>query len=369
MKERDYKKLYEKMTISKDMQERIRQGVQRQKGHSYKWVRVAAAVVVLCLVVGGSVSATIRSGNLFSFLSADYNISKQANHLVEQSEKFPVVDNEYLTCTMKEALCDENTVYCMAEVQVKNPDKYFLLDAKYGLNDYVDVLEDKLKIDGMKGKTIAQYLKEIKKKPLRISAYVKSAELEDEYYDGMFMKTDIRYGKGGKAFLYMCAEDENETLHNIDFHLIGWNPRYDLLKIFENKEELAIQNQSEEVKEYNYKIKEEYIGPEKSIKVTGIHIMETELGLYATVETEEPGKESTDSYLNDHCSVNLADSTGKTLKTVMESWWSQTEEVGRKCKTTTRMHYEKTDLSQGLTLVLEGNQGKSYGPYSLVESK
>ena len=364
MREKDYKKMYEKMIISADMEEKISNGVMKQKKNSFKWASVAAAVAVLCLVVGGSVSATIHNGNLFSFLSKEYKISDQANHMVEHNKKFPVIDNKDLTCTIKEALCDKKVVYCMAEVQIKNHDKYFLLDHKRRLKEFVDELE----IDGVKGKTIGQYLKEIKKKPLYVSAYIKSAEDGNNCYDGSIMSTDIRYGKDGKVFLYMSVEDENESIHNIDFYLIGWNAKYNLLKTFENKEELTLENNSDDFEEHTYKTEEEIIYPEEQIKIKDVRVLETELGVYATVEYEVPkDKFEKKQEKQDYCEtyeVDLADKDGTPLKT-MQSWRMERTAEETCYRSIAHMNYEKADISEGLTLVVHNGEKILAGPYAL----
>ncbi|MCM1181682.1 MAG: DUF4179 domain-containing protein [Clostridium sp.] len=199
MELKDYRDMYDKMNMSAEMDERIRNAVLEQQGgkvynmkkHNFKKTAVAAA---LCgLVLAGGVSAYAATGNL-SLLSMFGKESKEVKNNAARLIETEVVQekgnrlSDYAEFEITEAVCDKNQVVVQLEVKAADSDKYLLIPQD--CEPKLDPVSN-LDIRGAKANgrlKIAKYAESIGKKCLKVSASV-DCKADSESIDN-YMKAD-----------------------------------------------------------------------------------------------------------------------------------------------------------------------------------
>lgn len=185
MELRDYRDMYDKMNMSEQMDERVRNAVLNQqerkvytmKKHNYKKTAVAAALCGIILI--GGVSAYAASGHLSLlslFANESSDVKNSAVHLLQTEISQEKASNDkqaaLATFDITEAICDKNQVIVQVEVKATDNEKYLLIpqDCEPEL-DHVSFLDIR-GIDIDNKLTVAEYAKSLGKTCLKASASV-----------------------------------------------------------------------------------------------------------------------------------------------------------------------------------------------------
>ena len=186
MELRDYRDMYDKMSMSNEMDERIRNAVLNQQGgkgynmkkHSYKKTAVAAVLCGLALAGGVSAYAATRNISLLSIFEKESSeVKNNAARLIDTEVAQKKVNKEQedlATFEITEAVCDKNNVVVQIEIKAADNEKFLLVPAIPFCDPDLEYASS-LNIRGAKineNMTIAEYAKSIGKKCLKVSAEV-----------------------------------------------------------------------------------------------------------------------------------------------------------------------------------------------------
>lgn len=108
-------------------------------GQDSRWnFRRAAAIAIATLAIGTTAFAATRQSTIFDYFSGYTNgraLPEQAKSLIETEIAQKKVDNGIVSFSVREALCDKNTIFVAIEAKAAEPDKYLLVPEWYHIQD------------------------------------------------------------------------------------------------------------------------------------------------------------------------------------------------------------------------------------------
>lgn len=181
MELKDYKDMYQKMDMSEEMDERLKNKIKGNQINMRKLniKKTATAAALVCLAVAGGASAYATTGHsslMSLFVSDSSDVQSQAARLLEKDIVQEKGDNtkqsDLATFRIREAICDNNRVFVQVAVKAVDAEKYLLIP-----QDCMPE-EDPVFNLGMKGvdvdkhMSVKEYAESIGKKCLCVSASV-----------------------------------------------------------------------------------------------------------------------------------------------------------------------------------------------------
>lgn len=181
MELKDYKEMYQKMDMSEEMDERLRNKIKGNQMNMRKLniKKMVTAAALVCLAVAGGASAYAAAGNsslMSLFVSDTSDVQSHAAKLLDRDVTQESVDNtkqsDLASFHIREAICDNNRVHVQVAVKAADAGKYLLIP-----EDCIPEQDSVLNL-GMKGvdiderMSVKEYVDSIGKKCLRVSASV-----------------------------------------------------------------------------------------------------------------------------------------------------------------------------------------------------
>ncbi len=181
MELKDYKDMYQKMDMSEEMNERLKNKIKGNQNNmiNFKIKKMAAAAAVACLALVGGASVYAATGHL-SLLSLFANdssdIQNQAARLLDkdvvQERGDNIKQSDLASFHIREAICDNNRVIVQVAVKAKDAGKYLLVpqDCIPEEDSVLNLGMKDVDVDGHM--LVKDYADSIGKKCLRVSASV-----------------------------------------------------------------------------------------------------------------------------------------------------------------------------------------------------
>ena len=177
--------------------------------------RTAAAIGIVTLAIGTTAyaAATGQSAILNSLSMFGKTLPEPAESLIETEIAQQKADNDIVNFSVREALCDKNTIIVAVEAKAAEPDKYLLVPYHYGIQD-----EDNAKKMNManlnpsmpeKKMKIANYVKKYNKEILPINVDINIDESSTFVFN---LEKD-----GTAVFTYVFENVSKETAINLSY--------------------------------------------------------------------------------------------------------------------------------------------------------
>lgn len=330
----------------------------KKKSRKKKWKRSLILTFAAVMAFGATVFAAEKYMGISSFFQEVGNkIPEEAEALIEKEPVQQEDGDSILTYTVKEALCDKNSVQVVVEVTAKERGKYLLVG-----QDAMD--EDSVKNLGIESdKTISEYAAEKGLTIVKVgvgfdfasdlgidTAVVDYRSQEDDVLD--FYSSAVKTNQSenltvscvGSAMLPGAKSVDDVMRTNITFQLEdksqGRSVTYVPVAAVDTSENAAESNSGESddsgkfVSSFN-DTEKGIIAADGKIKILYVDIEETEMGDYATIHyilLEE----------SDSLSLDVTDSDGNVWQISELGGYAPEAEVGQEA--IWKINYQKTDL-------------------------
>lgn len=261
---------YSKVLSCKE-NENIREFIIMRKKHKKRLILLTA---ILTLVLGTTALASIKYWGLNDFFAkTGKQLPQQASSLIETNIAQDNVQNDLVHFKVREAICDNKSIYIVIEAKPVNPEKYLLLtmDTRY------DDPTTNMGIETKNGETLNNYAKETNRQML----YVNPSLYDKETY--LSYSADYTTEEDGTV-VYILKSD-NVTLSkkltitcNTIVNTIDSEGNYG--EPIKDSFDFQLTNKSTEVVVY-YKPDTSDVVNNTGVIVDSIKLSKTELGLYS----------------------------------------------------------------------------------------
>ena len=177
--------------------------------------RTAAAIGIAALAIGTTAyaAATKQSAILNSLSMFGLTLPEQAESLIETEIAQEKTDNDIVNFSVREALCDKNTIIVSVEAKAAEPDKYLLVPYYYRIQDGENA--KKMNMANLnpsmaeKKMKIADYAKKYNKEILPVNVDMNSEGCSTSIFN---LEKD-----GTAVFTYTFENVSKETMINLSY--------------------------------------------------------------------------------------------------------------------------------------------------------
>ncbi len=250
--------------------ETIREFCKMRKHHNRRFILLAAA---LTLAFGTTALAAVKHWGLTDFFAkSGKELPQQASSLIETEINQENAENAFVNFKIREAICDNKSIYVVLEARPVNPDKYLLL----AMDAYYNDPAANMGIEVKNGETLVEYAKETNREMLYVSP-----SLSD---NGTLLLTSADYTTeedGTVVFILKgnnIATTENMNLTcNTIVNTIDQNGNYG--EAIKDSFNFQLSNKSSEVTAC-YLTANPIVVEDTGVIIDKIEISQTELGIY-----------------------------------------------------------------------------------------
>lgn len=241
-----------------------------RKLHKKRFVLLVAVAV---LIFGTTAYAAVRNWRLTDFFTkGGKELPNQATALIETEVVQDSAESDLVNFKIREAVCDNQTIYVVLEARPVNPEKYLLL----AIDAYYNDPAENMGISTEKGKSLAEYAAENNKQMLHVSPYLSNNGT------GILFSADYTTEEDGTVVFILKGENisnlENMTLTcNTTVNTIDMDGKYG--EAINNSFDFKLSNKSSEETEC-YQQADPTVVENTGVIVDKIDLSKTELGVY-----------------------------------------------------------------------------------------
>jgi hypothetical protein len=315
-------------------------------------LKIAAAVLVVVAGISTSAYAAGKYFGLFDFFSELGMTEKvEMEKITDKKVDGTVFSNDYVTYTVREAICDNHLIYMVIEGQAKDNDKYLLIPEDCSEEDSVTFLRMEDVAEG----TVGEYAASLGKEVLNTSIRLSSA-------DGICAVDNKMAADGTVSYCITVANDN--TTGEIELDCVGTARTKEMTTASRAEEKITVVNNGTDT-ETSYKLKGDDLEKETGIVMDHLTISETELGIYADFQFHASNEAA--KTLIEQCMMKLTDRDGNEFSLMPYYAGGGLEFDSDNEEYSMTAAYQKIDPEQELyVMICDYEENVEYGPYEIT---